>query len=48
VRGASSPPWRPGEALPAAVGEARLERALAGLERDGLVVRGDGGAVRLP
>jgi A/G-specific adenine glycosylase len=26
----------------------RRERALAGLERDGLVVRGDDGEVRLP
>jgi A/G-specific adenine glycosylase len=30
------------------VSGARLERALAGLERDGLIVRGPDGAVRLP
>ena len=37
-----------GEALPEHLGEERLERALAGLERDGLVVRGADGAARLP
>lgn len=37
-----------GEALPDGLGEERLERALAGLERDGLIVRGPGGAVRFP
>jgi A/G-specific adenine glycosylase len=37
-----------GEALPEWLGAARLERALGGLERDGLVVRERGGAVRLP
>ncbi len=36
-----------GEPLPAGLGEARTERALAGLVRDGLVLR-DGDAVRLP
>jgi A/G-specific adenine glycosylase len=36
-----------GEGLPERIEPARLERALCGLERDGLVVR-DGGAVRLP
>jgi A/G-specific adenine glycosylase len=36
-----------GETLPSGIEPARLERALAGLERDGLVVR-DGEAVRLP
>jgi len=36
-----------GEALPGGIEPARLERALAGLERDGLVVR-EAGAVRLP
>jgi A/G-specific adenine glycosylase len=36
-----------GEGLPAGVAPERLERALAGLERDGLVVR-DAGGVRLP
>jgi A/G-specific adenine glycosylase len=37
-----------GEALPTHLGEERLERALCGLERDRLVVREQGGAVRLP
>jgi A/G-specific adenine glycosylase len=36
-----------GRALPPDLGEARFERALAGLVRDGLVVR-EGDAVRLP
>ena len=36
-----------GEALPGGLGKERTERALAGLVRDGLVVR-DGDAVRLP
>jgi A/G-specific adenine glycosylase len=36
-----------GDALPGGLGEERTERALAGLVRDGLVVR-DGDAVRLP
>jgi A/G-specific adenine glycosylase len=36
-----------GEAVPAGLGQERTERALAGLARDGLVVR-DGDAVRLP
>ena len=36
-----------GEGLPGGLGEERTERALAGLERDGLVVR-EGDAVRLP
>jgi A/G-specific adenine glycosylase len=36
-----------GDPLPADLGEARTQRALAGLVRDGLVVR-DGAAVRLP
>lgn len=36
-----------GAPLPVEVGEERLERALAGLERDGLIVREDG-HVRLP
>ncbi|MDO8210953.1 A/G-specific adenine glycosylase [Conexibacter sp. CPCC 206217] len=35
------------EELPTGIGEDRVERALAGLERDGLVVR-EGAAVRLP
>jgi A/G-specific adenine glycosylase len=34
--------------LPAGLGRERRERALAGLERDGLIVRVAGGAVRLP
>ena len=37
-----------GEGLPAGVDATRLERALAGLERDGLVERGPAGSVRLP
>ena len=37
-----------GAALPADLGAERLERALSGLERDGLVVRGSDGAARLP
>jgi A/G-specific adenine glycosylase len=37
-----------GEALPEALSGERLERALAGLERDGLVVRDPSGAARLP
>jgi A/G-specific adenine glycosylase len=36
-----------GGALPDGIAPERLERALAGLERDGLVVR-DGAVVRLP
>ena len=36
-----------GEGLPGGIDPERLERALAGLARDGLVVR-DGAAVRLP
>jgi A/G-specific adenine glycosylase len=36
-----------GEGLPAGIAPERLERALAGLERDGLVQRDDLG-VRLP
>jgi A/G-specific adenine glycosylase len=38
---------RGADARPAGVSAARLERALAGLERDGLIVR-HGGAERLP
>jgi A/G-specific adenine glycosylase len=37
-----------GEGLPAGLDAERLERALAGLERDGLVVRDADGAARLP
>jgi len=37
-----------GEGLPDGFEPARLERALAGLERDGLVVRAADGRVRLP
>jgi A/G-specific adenine glycosylase len=37
-----------GEPLPSELDSARLERALCGLERDGLVVRGPDGAARLP
>jgi len=48
VRGRVVAALAAGDPPPAVVGEERLERALAGLERDGLVVRGDGGAVRLP
>jgi len=36
-----------GDELPDGFGAERLERALAGLERDGLVVR-EAGAIRLP
>ena len=36
-----------GEGLPGGLGEERTERALAGLVRDGLVVR-EGPSVRLP
>jgi A/G-specific adenine glycosylase len=46
VRGRVVAALAEGRALPEVAGE-RLERALAGLERDGLVVR-DGEAVRLP
>jgi A/G-specific adenine glycosylase len=48
VRGRVVAALAAGAAPPAGVGEERLERALAGLERDGLVVRDRGGAVRLP
>lgn len=37
-----------GAPLPGELGEERLERALVGLERDGLVVRGADGVARLP
>ena len=37
-----------GAALPADLGAERLERALSGLERDGLVVRDEDGAIQLP
>ncbi len=37
-----------GDGLPAGVAPERLERALAGLERDGLVVRDVQGRVSLP
>jgi A/G-specific adenine glycosylase len=37
-----------GRALPAGLGPERRERALAGLERDGLLVRGADGSVALP
>ena len=37
-----------GGAVPGDLGEERLTRVLAGLERDGLVVRGPDGAPRLP
>lgn len=37
-----------GEALPDGLGAGRLERALAGLARDGLIVRVAGGGARLP
>lgn len=47
VRGRVVAALAEGAPLPAEVGAERLERALAGLERDGLVVR-DGAAVRLP
>ena len=44
---ASSPRSLAGEPLPALAPE-RLERALAGLARDGLIVRDDAGAPALP
>jgi A/G-specific adenine glycosylase len=47
VRGRIVAALAAGEALPDGFPAVRLERALAGLERDGLVVR-DGGTVRLP
>jgi A/G-specific adenine glycosylase len=37
-----------GESFPRELAGERLARALDGLERDGLVVRDAGGAVRLP
>jgi A/G-specific adenine glycosylase len=48
VRGRVVAALAAGEALPAQVGEARLERALRRLVRDGLVVRGTAARVRLP
>jgi A/G-specific adenine glycosylase len=48
VRGRVVAALAAGDPVPAGVGEERLERALSGLERDGLVVRGDGGTLRLP
>ncbi|UUY02800.1 A/G-specific adenine glycosylase [Svornostia abyssi] len=47
VRGRVIAALAAGDALPGDVGEERLERALAGLAQDGLVVR-DGREVRLP
>jgi A/G-specific adenine glycosylase len=47
VRGRVVAALAAGEGLPGGFAPERLERALAGLERDGLVVR-EGGAVRLP
>jgi len=47
VRGRVVAALTTGSALPAGIAAERLERALAGLERDGLVVR-DGAAVALP
>jgi A/G-specific adenine glycosylase len=48
VRGRVVAALAAGEPLPTGVGEDRLARALTGLERDGLVVRGEDDAVRLP
>ena len=48
VRGRIVAALAAGDPLPHRVGEERLERALSGLERDGLVVRGRRGEVRLP
>lgn len=48
VRGRIVAALAAGHPLPAEVGPERLERAVAGLERDGLVVVDEGGAVRLP
>ncbi len=47
VRGRIVAALAAGDGLPGGLGEERTARALAGLERDGLVVR-DGEAVRLP
>jgi A/G-specific adenine glycosylase len=47
VAGAGSDELVAGRALPAGIAPERVERAIAGLARDGLVVR-DGAAVRLP
>jgi A/G-specific adenine glycosylase len=47
VRGRIVAALAAGEPLPDGLADPRLERAIAGLERDGLVVR-DAGAVRLP
>ena len=48
VRGRVVAALAAGEPLPEQVGAERLERALAGLERDGLVVRDPEGTARLP
>jgi len=48
VRGRVVAALAAGEALPGGLAPGRLERALAGLERDGLVVRGPAGTARLP
>ena len=48
VRGRIVAALAAGEPLPEAIEADRIERALAGLERDGLVVRGPGDACRLP
>ena len=48
VRGRVVAALAAGEPLPTGLEEERLERALAGLERDGLVVRGRDGEVLLP
>jgi A/G-specific adenine glycosylase len=47
VRGRVVAALAAGEPVPGGFAPERLERALAGLERDGLVVR-EGGTVRLP
>ncbi len=48
VRGRVVAALAAGEGLPAGVAPERLNRVLAGLQRDGLVVRDERGAVRLP
>ena len=48
VRGRVVAALAAGEPLPDGIAAERLDRAVAALERDGLVARGPGGALRLP